>query len=255
MKAMVAIKRVIDHNVNIRLKPDGTGVDAENVKMSIDPFCEIAVEEAVRLKEAGVVNEILTVTVGMEAAKEQLQTALALGATRALLIKTNADTTAPQPLQIAQCLAAVARAEQADILLFGKQSIDGDNNQTGQMTAALLDAPQATFASEVKIDGDKLTVTRETDGGLQTIALTKPCVITVDLRLNNPRYPKLPNIMKAKKTPIEITTPEDLGINIATNAESDLTILNIAPPPERSKGIAVGSVDELIVALQNKGLL
>ena len=212
MKILVAVKRVVDYNVKVRPKSDGTDVDLANVKMSINPFCEIAVEEAVRLKEKGTATEIVAVSVGPQQSQEQLRTALALGADRAILI--NSDETL-EPLAIAKCLKAVCDSESPDIVLMGKQAIDGDNNQTGQMLAALLGCGQGTFASELVVDGDKIKVTREVDGGLQTVALKLPAVVTSDLRLNEPRYASLPNIMKAKRKPLDNTTPADLSVDIA----------------------------------------
>ena len=212
MKVLVAVKRVVDYNVKVRPKSDNTDVDLANVKMSINPFCEIAVEEAVRLKEKGIATEIIAVSVGSQQAQEQLRTALALGADRAILVNTD-DVL--EPLAIAKCLKAVCDTESPDIVLLGKQAIDGDNNQTGQMLAALAGYGQATFASELSLDGGKATVTREVDGGLQTLALTLPAVVTADLRLNEPRYASLPNIMKAKKKPLDMSTPADLGVETA----------------------------------------
>jgi len=214
MKALVAVKRVVDYNVKVRVKADNTGVDLTNVKMSVNPFDEIAVEEAVRLQEAGVVSEIVVVSIGPKEAQEQIRGAMALGADRGILVETT-DTV--RPLQVAKILKAIAQAEAADIILLGKQAIDDDNNQTGQMLAALMDVGQATFASQVKVDGGSVNVTREIDGGLQTVQLSLPAVITTDLRLNEPRYAKLPNIMKAKKKPLEEKKPEDYGVSTATN--------------------------------------
>ena len=245
MKILVAVKRVIDYNVKVRVKADRSDVDLANVKMALNPFCEIAVEEAVRLKEQGIATEILVVTIGNKSCEEQLRTALALGADRALRIDTEAT---PDALSVARLLAKVAEAEQPDLILLGKQSIDSDNNQTGQMLAALLDRPQATFASEVKIDGKSLQVTREVDGGLQTLNLTLPAVVTTDLRLNEPRYASLPNIMKAKKKPLEVKTAEELGVTVASN----ITLVSVEPPAQRSAGIKVGSVAELVEKLRNE---
>lgn len=244
MKILVAVKRVIDYNVKVRVKADRSDVDLANVKMALNPFCEIAVEQAVRLKEQGIATEILVVSIGSKSCEEQLRTALALGADRALRIDTEA---APDALSVARLLAKVAEVEQPDLILLGKQAIDSDNNQTGQMLAALLDRPQATFASDMKIDGNKLQVTREVDGGLQTLNVTLPAVITTDLRLNEPRYASLPNIMKAKKKPLEVKTAEELGVTVASN----ITLVSVEPPAQRSAGIKVGSVAELIDKLRN----
>lgn len=245
MKVLVAIKRVVDHNVKVRVKADESGVDLTNAKMSINPFCEIAVEEAVRLKEKGIASEVVVVSVGTTQAQEQLRSALALGADRAILIETEDK---PYPLQVAKLLKAVASSENADIILLGKQAIDDDNNQTGQMLAALMGIGQGTFASEVVVADGKATVTREIDGGLQTVALPLPAIITTDLRLNEPRYPKLPNIMAAKKKPLDTKTPSDFGIEMTANIET----LKVVPPAERSAGVKVASVDELIDKLKNE---
>lgn len=245
MKILVAVKRVIDYNVKVRVKADRSDVDLANVKMALNPFCEIAVEEAVRLKEQGVASEVLVVSIGQKSCEEQLRTALALGADRALRVDTDA---VPDALSVARVLAKVAETEQPDLILLGKQSIDSDNNQTGQMLAALLDRPQATFASEVKIGGDQLQVTREVDGGLQTLNLKMPAVVTTDLRLNEPRYASLPNIMKAKKKPLEVKTPADLGVSIS----SKIKLISVEPPAERSAGIKVSSVAELVEKLRNE---
>ena len=245
MKVLVPVKRVVDYNVKVRVKPDKSGVDLNNVKMSVNPFCEIAVEEAVRLKEAGAAEEVIAVSVGTKASQEQLRTCLALGADRAILVETEGEA---QPLGIAKALAAVHEREKADLVIFGKQSIDGDNSQTGQMFAALTGMSQATFASEVKVEGDKLQVTREVDGGLQTISVKLPAVVTTDLRLNEPRYASLPNIMKAKKKPLDVLTAEDLGVDMTPTIE----VLSVEPPPERKGGIKVESVDELVEKLKNE---
>ena len=245
MKALVAVKRVVDYNVKVRVKADNTGVDLTNVKMSVNPFDEIAVEEAVRLQEAGVVSEIVVVSIGPKEAQEQIRGAMALGADRGILVETT-DTV--RPLQVAKILKAIAQAEAADIILLGKQAIDDDNNQTGQMLAALLDVGQATFASKVKVDGGSVNVTREIDGGLQTVQLSLPAVITTDLRLNEPRYAKLPNIMKAKKKPLEEKKPEDYGVSTASNIQ----IVKVTPPAERKAGVIVKSVDELVDKLRNE---
>ena len=245
MKVLVPVKRVVDANVKIRVKPDNTGVDLTNVKMTVNPFCEIAIAEAVRMKEAGTATEVVAVAVGGSACKEQLRTCLALGADRAVLIETDVDI---QPLGIAKALKALQEKEQADIVLFGKQSIDGDNSQTGQMFAALTGMPQGTFASEIKIENGKAIVTREVDGGLQIISTSLPVVITTDLRLNEPRYASLPNIMKAKKKQMDVYTPEELGVDVTPTLE----VLSVEPPPVRAAGIKVESVEELVDKLKNE---
>ncbi|MEP6391013.1 MAG: electron transfer flavoprotein subunit beta/FixA family protein [Halioglobus sp.] len=245
MKVLVAIKRVVDYNVKVRAKADGTDVDLNNVKMSINPFCEIAVEEAVRLKEAGVATEVIAVSVGEKACQEQIRTALALGADRGIQVETDG---AVEPLEIAKLLKGVVDKEQPQLVILGKQSIDGDNNQTGQMLGALAGMPQGTFASEIKVDGDKLNVTREIDGGLQTISLSLPAVVTTDLRLNEPRYASLPNIMKAKKKQLDVYTPEDLGVAVT----SHITLVKVEPPAERQAGIIVEDVDQLVDKLKNE---
>ena len=245
MKVLVAVKRVVDYNVKVRPKADGTDVDLANVKMSINPFCEIAVEEAVRLKEKGVVTEILAVSVGPQQSQEQLRTALALGADRAILVSTENTL---EPLAIAKCLKAVCDSESPDLVLMGKQAIDGDNNQTGQMLAALLGVGQATFASELSIDGGSASVTREVDGGLQTISLTLPAVVTADLRLNEPRYASLPNIMKAKKKSLDTTSPDELGVD----ASARVTLVGVELPAERQAGIKVEDVAQLVDKLRNE---
>jgi electron transfer flavoprotein beta subunit len=245
MKILVPIKRVVDANVKVRVKSDNTDVDLSNLKMAINPFCEIAVEEAVRLKEAGVASEVIVVSVGEKVCQEQLRTALALGADRGILIETSEKV---QPLSIAKLLQKIVEAEQPSIVLMGKQTIDGDNNQTGQMLAALTGMGQGTFASEVKVDGDKVLVTREVDGGLMTVELSLPVVITTDLRLNEPRYASLPNIMKAKRKPIDVKTPSDLGVEIS----SGLEFVKVDSPAQRSAGVMVESVDELIAKLRNE---
>jgi electron transfer flavoprotein beta subunit len=245
MKVLVPVKRVVDYNVKIRVKPDETGVDLANVKMSINPFCEIAIEEAVRLKEAGVATEVIAVSVGASNCQEQLRTALALGADRAILVETDGEV---QPLTVAKALKAIYDKEQPQVVIFGKQSIDGDNSQTGQMFAALTGLSQGTFASEVKIEDDEMQVIREVDGGLQTVALKLPAVVTTDLRLNEPRYASLPNIMKAKKKPLDVVTPSDLGVEVS----SSITTLKVAPPPAREAGIKVESVEELVDKLKNE---
>ncbi len=245
MKVLVPVKRVVDYNVKIRVKPDNSGVDLNNVKMSVNPFCEIAIEEAVRLKEAGTATEVVAVTVGSSASQEQLRTCLALGADRAVLIETDVDA---QPLGIAKALKALQEKEGAELVIFGKQSIDGDNSQTGQMFAALTGMAQGTFASEVKLADGKIDVTREIDGGLQTVSLNLPAVVTTDLRLNEPRYASLPNIMKAKKKPLDVVTPDELGVDLAPTVE----VLSVEPPAEREAGIKVETVDELVDKLKNE---
>ena len=245
MKILVPIKRVVDYNVKVRPKADESGVDLNNVKMAINPFCEIAVEEAVRLKEAGSATEIIAVTVGAENAQEQLRTALALGADRAILVETDLEV---EPLGISKVLKAVVEKESPNLIIMGKQAIDGDNNQTGQMLAALMNYPQATFASELKIEGEKAVVTREVDGGLQTISINLPAVVTSDLRLNEPRYASLPNIMKAKQKPLEVIKSEDLGVDLNPR----ISTLKVSPPPEREAGIIVESVDQLVEKLKNE---
>ncbi len=245
MKVLVAIKRVVDANVKVRVKADNTAVELANVKMAINPFCEIAIEEALRLREKGHATEVLVVSIGPDACQEQLRTALALGADRALQIQT--DET-PESLAVAKLLNAVVEREQPQMVILGKQSIDGDNNQTGQMLAALANMPQGTFASEVNVDGDKVYVTREIDGGLQTVSLSLPAIVTTDLRLNEPRYASLPNIMKAKRKPLESMTPDELGIDISPR----LTTLAVNNPPERAAGVKVASVSELVEKLKTE---
>lgn len=245
MKALVAVKRVIDYNVKVRVKADNTGVELANVKMSINPFDEIAVEEAVRLKEKGVVSEIVVVSIGVKESQEQIRSAMALGADRGILVET-ADVV--RPLQVAKILKGVAESENADLIILGKQAIDDDNNQTGQMLSALLGNGQGTFASKVVVENGAVQVTREIDGGLQTVELPLPAVITTDLRLNEPRYAKLPNIMAAKKKPLDTKTPADFGI--ATN--SNIQVVKVTPPAERKAGVKVASVDELIDKLKNE---
>ena len=237
MKVLVPVKRVVDYNVKVRVKPDQTGVDLANVKMSMNPFCEIAVEEAVRLKEKGVATEIIAVSIGPQQAQETIRTALAMGADRGILIQTDLDL---EPLAVAKLLNAVIGEEKPDVVLMGKQAIDGDNNATGQMMAALLGWPQATFASKIEISDGKANVTREIDGGLQTLQAALPAIITADLRLNEPRYASLPNIMKAKKKPIDVKAPEDYGIDI----KARLTVLKVTDPPKRSGGIKVEKKQE-----------
>jgi electron transfer flavoprotein beta subunit len=245
MKVLVAVKRVIDYNVKVRVKPDQSDVDLANVKMAVNPFCEIAIEEAVRMKEAGTAEEVIAVSVGPKVCQEQLRTALALGADRAILVETDEEL---QPLAIAKLLKGVYDKEQPGLVVLGKQSIDADNNQTGQMFAALSGLPQGTFASKVEIDGDKINVTREVDGGLQTVSLNSPAVVTTDLRLNEPRYASLPNIMKAKKKQMDVFSPEDLGVEVKQTFKT----LKVEPPPERKGGIKVESVEELVDKLKNE---
>jgi electron transfer flavoprotein beta subunit len=245
MKILVAIKRVIDFNVKVRVKPDGTGVETANVKMSMNPFDEIAVEEAVRLKEAGVATEIVVVSCGIQACQETLRTALAIGADRAILIETDADL---QPLAVAKLLKAVTAKESPKLVILGKQAIDDDSNQTGQMLAALLGWPQATFASKVKIEGEKAQVTREVDGGLETISIKLPAVVTTDLRLNEPRYVTLPNIMKAKKKSLEVLKPDALGVDPAPR----LTTVKVVEPPKRKAGAKVPDPKTLVSRLRDE---
>ena len=245
MKILIPIKRVNDYNVKVRPNQANTDVDLSNVKMAMNPFCEIAVEEAIRLKEAGKADEIVVVTIGDEKHQEQLRTALALGADRALLVKT--DTTL-QPLDVAKTLTKVFEKEAADLVIMGKVGIDGDHNQTGQMFAALTNLPQATFASEVEIDGNNVQVTREIDGGLETLIAEMPAVITTDLRLNEPRYASLPNIMKAKRKPLEELSLEELGVDV----ESKVKTLKVESPPERQEGVKVETVDQLVDKLRNE---
>ncbi|MBV0934936.1 electron transfer flavoprotein subunit beta/FixA family protein [Marinobacterium weihaiense] len=245
MKVLVPVKRVIDYNVKVRVKSDGSGVDLNNVKMAINPFDEIAVEEAVRLKEAGTATEVVVVSVGPKASQEVLRTALAVGADRAIHLETDADL---EPLAVAKCLKQVVADEQPQLVICGKQAIDDDCNQTGQMLAALLGWPQGTFASEVAPEGEVIKVTREIDGGLETLQLTLPAVVTSDLRLNEPRYASLPNIMKAKKKPLASKPVAELGIDVAPR----LSAVNYAPPAARQGGIKVESVDQLVDKLRNE---
>ncbi|CUH50958.1 electron transfer flavoprotein subunit beta/FixA family protein [Shimia marina] len=250
MKVLVPVKRVIDYNVKVRVKADGTGVDLANVKMSMNPFDEIAVEEAIRLKEAGKADEIVAVSIGVKQAQETLRTALAMGADRAILVVAAEDVHQDiEPLAVAKILAKVVEEEQPGLVLCGKQAIDNDMNATGQMLSALLGWSQATFASEVDIDGDKAVVTREVDGGLQTIKVNTPTIISVDLRLNEPRYASLPNIMKAKKKPLDEKTAADYGVDTSPRLE----IVKTSEPSERAAGIMVGSVDELVEKLKEAG--
>ena len=245
MKALVAVKRVVDFNVKVRVKTDGSDVDIANVKMSMNPFDEIAMEEAVRLKEAGVATEIVAVSAGVAQCQETLRSALALGADRAILIETTEQL---QPLAVAKLLAAVVKQENPSLVIMGKQAIDDDANQTGQMLAGLLDIPQATFASKVVVADGKATVTREVDGGLETISMSLPAVVTADLRLNEPRYATLPNIMKAKKKPLDTTTPDALGVDVAPR----LKTLKVSEPPVRSAGVIVPDVATLVEKLRNE---
>jgi electron transfer flavoprotein beta subunit len=247
MKLLVAVKRVIDFNVKPRVKADGSGVDLANVKMSMNPFDEIAVEEAIRLKEKGAATEIVAVSIGPAKAQETLRTALAMGADRAILIQTDDEV---EPLAVAKLLAKVAEEEQPGLVILGKQAIDDDSNQTGQMLAALLDWPQGTFASRVELAGDKVDVTREVDGGLETVKLNTPAVVTTDLRLNEPRYASLPNIMKAKSKPLAMKTPADYGVDTAPRLQT----LKVVEPAKRQAGVKVGSVDELIGKLKALGV-
>ncbi len=252
MKVLVAVKRVIDFNVKPRVRMDGSGVDLANVKMSMNPFDEIAVEEAIRLKEKGAVSEIVAVSIGPAKAQETLRTALAMGADRAILVQTPDDIGSEvEPLGVAKLLAKLAEQEQPQMIILGKQAIDDDSNQTGQMLAALLGWPQGTFASKVEPGDGQVKVTREIDGGLETVALKLPAVVTTDLRLNEPRYASLPNIMKAKSKPLATKTPDELGVDIARRLET----LKVAEPPKRQAGIKVGSVDELIDKLRETGVV
>ena len=245
MKVFVPVKRVIDYNVKVRVKSDGTVVDLANVKMSMNPFDEIALEEAVRLKEAGIASEVVAISCGTAASQETLRTALAIGADRAILVETDADV---QPLAVAKLVKALVDKEGPQLVILGKQAIDDDSNQTGQMLAALLGWPQATFASKVVIAAGKATVTREVDGGLETLELTLPAVVTTDLRLNEPRYATLPNIMKAKKKPLDTVKPEDLGVDVAPR----LTTLKVVEPAKRQAGVKVTDVAQLLDKLKNE---
>lgn len=245
MKVLVAVKRVVDYNVKVRVKSDQSGVDIANVKMSMNPFDEIAVEEAVRLKEAGIVSEVIVFSAGPQQCQETLRTALAIGADRAILLETDTEL---QPLAVAKLLQAIYQKEQVQLIVLGKQAIDDDSNQTGQMLAALLNLPQATFASKVSIADGKAQVTREVDGGLETVSISLPAVITTDLRLNEPRYVTLPNIMKAKKKQLDVLKPEDLGVDIAPR----LKTIRVEEPPKRTAGIKVPDVASLIDKLKNE---
>ena len=245
MKILVAVKRVLDYNVKARVNAEGTGIDLANVKMSMNPFDEIAVEEALRIKEAGKAEEVIAVSLGVSQSQETIRTALAMGADRGILVETDEEL---QPLAVAKLLAAIVEREQPGLVIVGKQAIDDDSNQTGQMLAALLDWPQGTFASEVEIDGDKIKVTREVDGGLESISVSTPAVITTDLRLNEPRYAKLPNIMKAKKKPLDTLTPAELEVDIAPR----LKVVKVEEPEQRKAGEIVSSVAELVEKLKNE---
>ena len=250
MKILVPIKRVVDYNVKVRVKADGTGVELANVKMSVNPFDEIAIEEAVRLKEAGTASEVIAVSIGPDKAQEQLRTAMAIGADRGILVKTDApiDLGGVEPLAVAKALKALVEKENPDLVIMGKQSIDDDSNQTGQMLSALLGWAQGTFASKLELSGDAIKVTREVDGGLEVLELKAPAIITTDLRLNEPRYAKLPDIMKAKKKPLDVLEPSDLGVDFAPRLE----IVKVEEPPVRQGGGKVESVDELIDKLKNE---
>ncbi|MBP8175649.1 MAG: electron transfer flavoprotein subunit beta/FixA family protein [Sphaerotilus sp.] len=245
MKALVPVKRVVDYNVKVRVKSDGTGVDIANVKMSMNPFDEIAVEEAVRLKEKGIVTEIVAVSCGVSQCQETLRTAMAIGADRGILVETDAEL---QPLAVAKILKALVDKEQPGLVILGKQAIDDDCNQTGQMLAALADLPQATFASKVEVADGRAVVTREVDGGLETVSVALPAVLTTDLRLNEPRYVTLPNIMKAKKKPLETVKPDTLGVDVAPRIKT----LQVAEPAKRSAGIKVADVATLVAKLKNE---
>jgi electron transfer flavoprotein beta subunit len=245
MKILVPVKRVVDYNVKIRVKSDGSGVELANVKMSMNPFDEISVEQAIRMKEAGQATEIVAVSIGPEKAQETIRTALAMGADRGILVQTDEIV---EPINVAKILKAVVAAEQPGLVIVGKQAIDDDCNQTGQMLAAMLGWPQATFASKIVLEGGKAVVTREVDGGLQTVTINMPCVVTSDLRLNEPRYASLPNIMKAKKKPLDIKKPADLGVEI----KSRLKVLKTVEPPSRKAGVKVKSVAELVEKLKHE---
>ena len=248
MKILVGIKRVVDYNVRVRVLPDGSGVDTDGVKMSVNPFDEIALEEALRLREAGKAEEVIVVSIGGDECQQQLRTGLAMGADRAIEVKTDS---ALQPLSLARAFLKIAEREEAGLVILGKQAIDDDNSQTAQMLAALWGRPQATFASKVVLDGDKAAVTREVDAGLETIEIDLPAVISVDLRLNEPRFVKLPDIMKAKRKPLEVIPLDELGVSVENNLEVD----HFAPPPQREKGIMVEDAAQLVAELKNRGLL
>ncbi|HEX7761698.1 MAG TPA: electron transfer flavoprotein subunit beta/FixA family protein [Caulobacteraceae bacterium] len=245
MKVLVPVKRVLDYNVKPRVKSDQSGMDLANLKMAMNPFCEIAVEEAVRMKEKGVAEEVIAVSIGPQQAQETIRTALAMGADRGILIQTDTDV---EPLEVAKLLKAVIEAEQPQLIVMGKQAIDGDNNAVGQMLSALLDWPQATFASKIEVAGDKVTVTREVDGGLQVLELSLPAVVTADLRLNEPRYASLPNIMKAKKKTIDVKTVADYGVDTAGR----LKVLKVSEPPKRVAGVKVENAAELVSKLKTE---
>jgi electron transfer flavoprotein beta subunit len=245
MKILVPVKRVVDYNVKVRVKSDGSGLDIANVKMSMNPFDEIGIEAGVRLKEAGSATEVIAISCGPAQCQETLRTAMAIGADRAILVETDV---ALQPLEVAKLLQALAGREQPQLIILGKQAIDDDANQTGQMLAALLGWPQATFASKIVIEGDKATVTREVDGGLETLALTLPAIVTTDLRLNEPRYVTLPNIMKAKKKPLDVVTPADLGVDVTPR----LKVVKVSEPPKRAAGVIVADVATLVAKLRNE---
>ena len=247
MKILVPVKRVIDYNVKPRVKSDGTGVDLANVKMSMNPFDEISVEEAIRIKEAGNADEIIAVSIGPAKAQETLRTALAMGADRAILVETDETV---EPLAVAKILKAIADEEQPGLIILGKQAIDDDSNQTGQMLAALMGRPQGTFANELTLEGDSITVKREIDGGLETVKLSLPAIITTDLRLNEPRYASLPNIMKAKKKPLDIKSPADYGVDVSPR----LKTLTVGEPPVRQAGMKVADVDALVAKLKDMGI-
>jgi len=245
MKVLVAVKRVVDANVKVRVKSDGTGVETQNVKMSMNPFCEIAVEEAVRLREKGVATEVVAVSIGVTQAQETLRTALAMGADRAILVHSDQDL---EPLTVAKILQALIAEEKPDLVLMGKQAIDGDNNATGQMLSALLAWPQATFASKIEVEGGKAKVTREVDGGLQTLEIDLPAIVTADLRLNEPRYASLPNIMKAKKKQLDVKEVAELGVDIAPR----LKVIKVTEPPKRAGGVKVENAAELVSKLKTE---
>ena len=245
MKILVAVKRVLDYNVKARVNSEGTGIDLANVKMSMNPFDEIAVEEALRIREAGKADEVIAVSMGVSQSQETIRTALAMGADRGILVETDAEL---QPLAVAKLLAAIAAREEPGLVIVGKQAIDDDSNQTGQMFAALMDWPQATFASSVEIDGEQMKISREVDGGMESLSMSLPALITTDLRLNEPRYAKLPNIMKAKKKPLDVMSPEDLEVDIS----SRLKTLKVEEPEQRKAGEIVGSVAELVDKLKNE---
>ena len=248
MKILVGIKRVVDYNVRVRVLPDGSGVDTDGVKMSVNPFDEIALEEALRLREAGKAEEVVVVSIGSDAAQQQLRTGLAMGADRAILVQTDQSL---QPLGVARVFLALVEREAPGLVLLGKQAIDDDNSQTAQMLSALWDRPQATFASKLAVDGDRAQVTREVDAGLETIEIDLPAVVSVDLRLNEPRFVKLPDIMKAKRKPLDVVALAELGVAI----EGDLAISRYAPPPQREKGIMVEDTAQLVQELKTRGLL